>query len=273
MAKLKKLFSSLREVIANTAERTSISKSRATMRAKMHKLDRANKLKGEKRRIAKMRPWLARRGKNKHGYQRAKLEYGKGVFVRIKVNGKTERKRVWFDPDVAHGKPVAVFFNAKENRFIFVRKYDGTPIPGKIDLSFEAFSVVPGEKTANVGGQDRFITAYRRLIPEKNVSSGGSLHWGKRHHTEGETSGKTEAPEFIRRQGFGLYMDFLRDAETKRLGIKKVFGLVYQKKRAPGFAEKRGFKKPSGDERKLYENLWEDINSIPEDHVLRARDL
>jgi len=171
------------------------------------------------------------------------------------------------------GKTGHVFFNPSEGRFIFVER--STEHHSNSDwINYLAYSAIPKGNEIMIGRRTLFLKTHRILKPDKRISIGGEFRWEGGQNRPNMEAGETRPPNWIKEQGFGLFVDFLRDVETRRRGIRKVFGAVYEGKKASTFGGRRGFRELSETERNIL-NETRGARDVfdPKEHTWMVRDL
>jgi len=243
-----------KQELARERKRFSIEAHKAKTDTRDKRVNRISKY------YATARKWFSRRGKiSVEGYEKVSFEAGKKeIFVTI--NGKRTRVVTEYD-----GRKITRIFHATDgsNRLLLVRnggkRFD--PEQGNYRLSLSVKTRLP-EKFEKAK-EEPLIEARVRIYPKERTKTNGGIAFLKsfgwsydyQFYTEPISPGKTRAPEFIKKKGFGIFLDALLRQTFFREGVTKAFAQVENNPVSQQFAEYCGLRAPTDRELRLAEQV------------------
>jgi hypothetical protein len=209
-------------------------------------------------------------------YEKARGWYR--IRSRIKVQGfepvMIERRGPLVEIKAKDGSTVKVPMDAYEEPLFAFRATDGSNrciivskkvevYKGQTKICFNAYHGAPRE-----GGfllPMKFAFADATYLPKQKIVITSNFRWlnsDRKHGQQGLLNSVGLAPSWIKRKGFGLFLDSLRLVEISKLGAKKWFTTILQNPHSKGFANLRGFRKLTEDEAKFIQENFAEKSSI-----------
>jgi len=204
------------------------------------------KLNSKRKKMVKIKPWLFPGTINVHGcYSVPSYRSGRNTVLRLPPSGK--KPAVTIKINTGKNRVVKAFMHQESGRVIYITRLGEKKNITKKDkknkiikndcvrVSYDAWHFFP-EKGDRAGSL--FLSTHFNYFPKQQWVIGGKFSW----IDKGKTAGATKPPNWIAGKGFGLFVDFLRDLEHQKDGVKKIFGYIDQQAASIDFAEKRGFR-------------------------------
>jgi len=236
---------------------------------------------------ANAREWLDPRT-NKHGYLQLDFKV-KGMragqrraVFRIPVQGggfekvTVPIKLATIGDPKERAVPVRAFYNRKSKRLLVVTREERQTATKRgdklVSTTYLAHSLDPFGRNPAIHLENMFLYAVNNIYPESRVVVGGDFRWfpenienplpaaldaelARLKEPAVVYSGSTVPPKFIERKGFGLFLNYLRELEFARRGIRLTFGQIDKNLTSMKFARKRGYREITEEERRLIRKL------------------